>query len=456
MPYLNPVEVRNRLKDLADQIPVKDAEGGDRLRDLINDLGDAVCDQGENANAWAFCDVGHLISPERISDHVHSNVANDDLMHMLELLRNALVLLPLAITWIAIAMATDGYYQLITAKPDLAEQSFIFLWQSGFEGRTLLSLGTLAWIDGSLLATVFLLTLVVYTRTWWLGWRNGEFEREFRLKLEQALAEAQLVLAKQRVPLSLNEVREVLGNLNGSTQTLEMRIGALNESVGAWHLAMQGEVRTLGDGISVWHQTMQSESKALDDSVKALQKTMRQTSERLQELVSQQNEESRNLEAWIETQTSYIQEIGKAVEQFTRSTEAIKDIRDIALTLSEKQGGFIQQQSEIVEAMKKERQAQVRLTNLVSKMATEIESGWKEYREIVKPTAHGFAVDLTMAAETLPSVVKSFDSIHTVSQNLETVAREMAKASNGLNETVGKLQEIVALSRSTRSLAKSS
>ncbi len=186
-----------KLEGFANLVEKRDPDTAAHLRDL----GDALVDS-PTADAWALSDIGTLLDPERISSALGNDGSSDLLARSLEVLRNSLVLLPLGITWFGIALAVDGYYKLINVHPELAGQSFIYLWQGGFQGRMLFPfpLGTLAVIDAFLLACVFLLTLAAYGRSAWVSIWNYQFGAKFSHALSQALIDAQLILAPRRSP----------------------------------------------------------------------------------------------------------------------------------------------------------------------------------------------------------------------------------------------------------------
>ncbi len=212
---MNAILTKTKLENLSDEIRLYDPDAAANMRDLADSL-----DGGPNADAWAFSDIRSLISPERISDGLGGNPATDLLTRGLEVLRNSLVLLPLAITWFGIALAVDGYYKLIGQRPDLAGQSFIYLWQGGFQGLDPLPLGTLAIIDGLLLAGVFFLTLAAYTRSAWVQMTHQRFGFPFEQELSQALAEAELILAPRRGMQLYNSLHALEDNMRGLLQQI--------------------------------------------------------------------------------------------------------------------------------------------------------------------------------------------------------------------------------------------
>jgi hypothetical protein len=234
---MNAALTRKKLEDFAYQVEDRDPDTAINLRDL----GEAVTG-GPTADAWAYSDLRAMLDPDRISNALGGDGSTDWITRGLEVLRNSLVLLPLAITWFGIALAVDGYFRLINAHPELAGQSFIYLWQGGFQGRTPLSLGTLAVLDAFLLTGVFALTLLAYMRSAWVSLMNRRFGAGFSQELSQALAEAELLLAPRRMPqyfasihkleqnaeTLVNEIAEERQRLAELAQRREREFGDLN------------------------------------------------------------------------------------------------------------------------------------------------------------------------------------------------------------------------------------
>jgi len=180
------------LETLAGEVENYDQGSAGRLRNLA----DAVSG-GPSAPAWASVEIRQLIAPDAISEYIRQRKSADSLVNMLELTRNALVFLPIVITWFGIAVAVEAYYRLLERRPNLNQQTFLFLWQGGFEGElqpAWLTLSNLGLIVGALLLLVFLMTVFVL---WRGGTNNANQERRtdrLSQRLEHVLAEATLVL----------------------------------------------------------------------------------------------------------------------------------------------------------------------------------------------------------------------------------------------------------------------
>lgn len=190
-----PATIRNRLEYLADDVELSSRSAADRLRDL-----GAAVDGEQAADTWAAADIFQIIDPDTIAEQVRSQSVSDRFVRFLEVLRNVLVFVPIAVTWLGIWLALESYTAAIQADPALAEQSFLFLWQQGFGDRLWLTLSRIAFIDGALLLLVAVLTLIVLSR-------NNQKDREaeqVRAELASVLADAALALTARRSNQSIN------------------------------------------------------------------------------------------------------------------------------------------------------------------------------------------------------------------------------------------------------------
>lgn len=207
------VDIQNRIADLATRLDGTSPKAAILLRDL----GTAVAGSTSESD-WAHADLYRVLNPERISSAYENKRSAGGWVRWFEFLRNVLVLLPLAVTWWGISIATRGYEEQVAAEPEQASQAFIYLWQTGFGGRIWLTLERLAAIDGSILFVVFLLTLVLY---WYSATRQNRGRTEaaqIQYDLEEILADADLVLSVSRQP---NEYLALQRLLKMSDQVLQ-------------------------------------------------------------------------------------------------------------------------------------------------------------------------------------------------------------------------------------------
>src|SRR5579884_2321839 len=136
-----------------------DKNGATRLRFLA----EAV---EANAAEWANKDIYQIVNPEMIAERYRSRYASfiGNLVAVLELLRNILIFAPIIVTWYGISQATAAYHALLGSHPDQVSQPFLYLWEQGFGGRlpSWLVLSNIGWIDASILAAIFIITIIAF------------------------------------------------------------------------------------------------------------------------------------------------------------------------------------------------------------------------------------------------------------------------------------------------------
>lgn len=109
---------------------------------------------------------------------------------MLELVRNALIFLPIAVTWAGLAFASGAYESLLKERPNLSDQPFLYLWQQDFFGRGYgLTFSLIATVDAVLIGLIIVLSAVIH----------------YRIDINDAERVARSLLKS-------SEVRSVLGN----------------------------------------------------------------------------------------------------------------------------------------------------------------------------------------------------------------------------------------------------
>jgi hypothetical protein len=215
-PMIDVLATQKELERLANELDRSgDAIAAIRLRKLNAAVGS---DPAASPDDWATTDIQKIISPDAIAEGMKGRAVPGRLVRIFEWARNSLVLFPLILTWLGIWRATSAYEALLSAHSELTNQPFLFLWQQGF-GHTLFPpfiLSNLALVDFSLLAIIFILTLVV---TWQYNLVNTQSEKnaeQLRESLAHALGDATLCLVmahrqrQQQQPTDLADVARYL------------------------------------------------------------------------------------------------------------------------------------------------------------------------------------------------------------------------------------------------------
>ena len=224
---MSAADIAGQIDLLAERVEPYDLSAASRLRQLSR-----AFDYGELAEEWAATDIYRLIDPAEIVTQARNNHASDRWISLMELARNILLLVPIAVTWFGISRAVDGYYKLLLVNPELSQVPFIYLWQGGFGGQVAPTLGQLGMINAMLLSLVILLTAVALSWSAWTETVQDRRAEKLRRDLAKSLADASLYLQSlsRKTPTSLIEhFRDLAGQLVAQLATERMRITALAE-----------------------------------------------------------------------------------------------------------------------------------------------------------------------------------------------------------------------------------
>ncbi len=406
--------VRQRLEELADEVESSSHSAAERLRDL----GDAV-DGGQAADIWASADIFQLIDPDTIAEQVRTRGIGDDLVKVLELLRNALVFLPIAVTWIGIWLALESYGAAIQANPALAEQSFLFLWQQGFEGRMPLTLSTIALIDGFLLSLVFVLTLIVLSR-------NNQKDRhaeDVRDDLASVLADASLVLTHRRTQQNLtltSQFERVAQELLTALQEERTRI----QDLASRKEKEVGDLAVFTRDFMAGMQTMLSAVQALQQMPQQLGTLLNNLAASFQQLADQQRHQQ--------------QDFAQATQQAATQIHQLMDTHRAMSVNMQAMGTNLQSMGTGLQAMGSDLRDAIQ----VSKSAT-------------AQTAQAISDMRTIAANLSAAQTQFLASLSSERGSLEQSTQEMQQAVQALQHTYQALdQSISSLARLLQQMSR--
>ncbi len=206
--------------------------GDEEAADRVHQLALAVND-GMYADAWAATDVHEMIDANAIVERYRAQKVTDRMIAWIEWARNALIFLPLVVSWYYISQAVAAYSKLINAESDQIRTPFLYLWQQGFNGR-LAWWQTLSWmalIDFFILFLVLALTVIVYSLSNWIKMRRESEASKLNARLSHALAGAALCLATRKwtQPTSVvTDLKNLVQQFEVHTNALVARIEALN------------------------------------------------------------------------------------------------------------------------------------------------------------------------------------------------------------------------------------
>lgn len=387
--------LRQDLELLANEIQSAAPDVAHRLRSL----GDAV-DGGPDSQIWAAADIFRLIDPDGVADQIRRSGTGDSLVRLLETLRNALVFLPIAITWIGIWLALETYGAAVRADPTLAELSFLFLWQEGFGGRMPLTLSTVALIDGALLTLVFLLTLIVLAR-------SSQKERQaeqIRDDLAGVLADASLVLTARNSRNNAGLVFQFERAADGLLTELQQERLRIQDLAGRKEKELD-DLSTLARDFMTSTQGMLTVVQALQSVPTQMSQILRELTTSFQQLIAQERDEQQEFAATTRQAAAHLklltdahrassvdmQALGTNLHTMGTSMQTMgRDLRD-AIGMSQR---VVSQQAQAVADMRllveQVTTAQSRFLSVLMQERTGLEQSTQTMQDTVQALQHSY------------------------------------------------------------------
>lgn len=212
-----------------------------RLLKGVNKLDtlDKVC---ANAAMLAPFEMRTLLDPEEIAIAVEERLGH--VGRAIETIRNIGILIPIVLTWLSLAAASDAYEQSITQDKSLTETPFLQQWQAGFPlvksitvgpwHRSIVdghnhwfTFGNFAFVDAVVLGILLVLTVIGQLSSLWAFWRskavynklnqllfNLNFNASGMLAFNPSTARTdtesrELFAALRAIETAMNEVRDV-------------------------------------------------------------------------------------------------------------------------------------------------------------------------------------------------------------------------------------------------------
>ncbi|MGD9894534.1 MAG: hypothetical protein AB7U18_24870, partial [Dehalococcoidia bacterium] len=188
--------VASSLRELGERL-----HDADSKRHLLT-LAAAIDGDADQADRWSQVEPQRLLDANELAHEVIEPSRSPRWIEIVELFRNAIILAPILLTWFGIHVAVNAYSDLLRERPEASEQTFLYLWQQGFDGRLTAwwapTLGELAIYDVILIAIVIGATVVVgFVNHWLEEQRTSRIESE-RRAIRALLGDASLALAARR------------------------------------------------------------------------------------------------------------------------------------------------------------------------------------------------------------------------------------------------------------------
>jgi len=221
-------ELAGEIEGLAGQLAEIDPRAAERLRDLGLSVGSE-----EGRARWSDVDLRRAFNTERLSHAyatAHAGRFAAAAVDRADRVRNVLVLVPIFLTWFALAESSKAYDRYLAKSPEMVREPFLLLWQRGFGGeasRFAPSFSAVALIDAVIIAAMIVLTFYAHGRREAREDQIDEVASRFQTDFDNVLAEATVVLGadrSSRPALLANSVERLAERFDHGTQELLTRL----------------------------------------------------------------------------------------------------------------------------------------------------------------------------------------------------------------------------------------
>ena len=228
-------ELAEELAGMAASLNEVDPRSAERLQDLAHAI-----ETDEGRQRWADVDLRRAFHPERLA-HAYAVRREggyaSSAITLADRFRQVLVLLPILLTWYALAEATRDYADYLTANPDQAGRSLLYLWQTGFGGNAsplAPSFSAVAITDAVIIGVIIALTFYAHGRKEARDEKIDLAANAFQADLDNTLAEASVLLAGDRgsrPAMLARSVERLAERFDRSSQELLTRLRVEHERV---------------------------------------------------------------------------------------------------------------------------------------------------------------------------------------------------------------------------------
>jgi hypothetical protein len=243
-------EITKELEALAASLDEVDDRSSRRLRDLAGSL---ATERGRER--WADVDLRRAFHTDRLS-HAYALRREGGYapasIEVADKIRNVMVLVPILLTWAALAEAVRSYEKHVTAHPEDQATPFLLLWQRGFGGEAgFLSptFSTVAIIDAVVIGVIILLTFYAHGRREKQEDVISDTSADFQADMDNALAEAAVLLAGDRSsrPMLLTDsVERLADRFERSSQELLTQLQIEHDRLEVIATQREQEFRDIG------------------------------------------------------------------------------------------------------------------------------------------------------------------------------------------------------------------
>jgi hypothetical protein len=184
----------------------------------------------KNLPMWASLDPLEYLPHAQIDNHKKLHLA----VLIMSVIRNALVFLPVALTWYAIGKATSAF-SVYTSDNSLSVVNFLDFWENGYGVLSeKWSLSSVAIFDFQIILVIIILTIIItFLDRALKNSKNRDTRQADDDRIQMALAIATYLFDQQRVTnVTLNQsLSRAIRDILNSTESLDKSTKELNKTV---------------------------------------------------------------------------------------------------------------------------------------------------------------------------------------------------------------------------------
>jgi hypothetical protein len=276
----------------------------------------------------------------------------------LEWIRNVLVLVPITLTWFSFWLAAQDYGALLKSNPEMAGESFLYLWETGFAGQAALPFLTFsqtALIAAFVLLIIIFLTFLVHYRKDVATTHASNDAARIRADVEDALWEIEKALSSRRRSDTdvgvAEDLHQAVTQFNVITDQMGKAVTQMDGGAREWmnitkeidlRLGMVvGEMRDEADGLRVFSNgltgnvdnmfkhlesasvTSSQLSTAIEKLSGSIQANTVVQEDRLNEIAAQLNAMEEQARAWGQSLRKTSDDLRIAVDKSTSSVASV-------------------------------------------------------------------------------------------------------------------------------------
>lgn len=342
-PHLpGPPETQQELEQLASELMPWADGTPERLRALALAVG-----TGRDSAAWAGVNLHRAFEPDAVTERLQAGSAPPGWTRWLETIRNVLILVPVLVTWYGISEAVSAYHALvahsIATATTRAALPFLYLWESGFDGRlpAWLTLSRVALYDSILILLVLTLTLLVYVSTSLTSGRGHAAAADLSRRLRLALGDAELHLATRRHPETLalsfvttarelvEEIRTERQRLDRAAEAQELEVRELHKCTRTFAEGSQNVLAATGRLAELYGRSSDATARLdrsidqLAESQRGLETAVASAGARLETLIRGQESQVAELRGGVGALTGATDALGQTVDRLASASECM-------------------------------------------------------------------------------------------------------------------------------------